>query len=72
MAGRNESQHIYGFPFEFEDDATWVIEQIIGQIQALGGMVKGSKDNVYVSLPSGVQPEQVSPLHLLDFNVMII
>ena len=71
MAGRNESQHIYGFPFESEDDATWVIEQITGQIQALGGMVIGSGGNVVISLPAGIQPEQISPLHLLDFSVMV-
>jgi hypothetical protein len=71
LISNGQSQAIYGYPFETEDDVNWVMEQIAGQIQSLGGTVKGSREAVYISLPSGVLPEQISPLHLLRFNVMI-
>jgi hypothetical protein len=49
-----------------------VVERTRSRLQALGGMVKGSRDNVYVSLPSSVEPKLISPLHLLHFNMMLV
>jgi hypothetical protein len=71
VSSSDQSQVIYGYPFETEDDVNWVMEQFAGQIQALGGKAKSSAEAVHISLPSGVLPEQVSPLHLLNFNIMI-
>jgi hypothetical protein len=70
MVSHSET-YIYGYAFDTEDDVNWVIEQITVKIQTLGGIVKCSKDNVYISLPSGIEPKQVAPLHFLDFTVMI-
>jgi hypothetical protein len=71
LSRTDQSQAIYGYPFETEDDVNWVMEQISGQIQALGGKAKSSREAVHISVPSGVQPEQITPLHHVEFKVMI-
>jgi hypothetical protein len=70
MVSHNES-YIYGYPFDSCEDVAWVSEQITRQVQAVGGTVKGSQETLFVALPAGMKPEQISPLGLLRWNVMV-
>ena len=63
--------NIYGYPFESCEDAAWVSEQIARQVEAVGGTVKGSQETLFVALPAGMMPEQISPLGLLNWNIMV-
>ena len=71
VSNSDQSQASYGYPFETVDDVNWVMAQISGQIRVLGGKAKSSREALYISLPSGVQPEQITPLHHVEFKVMI-